>query len=95
MLPYKTLRLDGNPLDVLADSAAKSVIVAIDCAHQPGSTSQLRSDLNPAVEPLQMFPIENTEWAKSPIRFNIETNRGDLSDLLYPLENLRKIGAEE
>ncbi len=69
--------------------------------------SQLRGDLGVPVQPLQMYHIVGSEWVKSPLRFKIEPERGDtieeanetdgrkLSDLMYPLENLRKKGSEE
>jgi hypothetical protein len=106
LLPYNTLRLEGNPLALVVDSAANSLIVSIDCAHEAGSTSQLKSDLDAAVQPLQMFHIMDSEWVKSPLQFNIEAERGatveegnktgrNLCDMLYPLEHLRKIGGEE
>jgi hypothetical protein len=105
-LPYKTLRLEGNPLDVVVDSTATNLIVSIDYAHEAGSTSRLRSKVDAAIQPLQVFRIIDSEWIKSLLRFDFQSERGtivegreasgrDLSDLFYPLENLRKIGGEE
>jgi len=81
--------------------------VSVDSAHEPGSTFQLRSDLDPAVQPLQIFRMIDRDWVKSPLQFNIgseaapsvsdgnKTGGRNLLDLFYPIENLRKIGGEE
>jgi hypothetical protein len=102
----QTLSLEGNPLDLVIDSELESMIVSVDSAHEPGSTFQLRSNLNPAVQPLQLFQKIDSKWVKSPLQFSIGSEAappvidgykigGNLSDLLYPIEKLRKIGGED
>jgi len=104
---YQNLRLEGNPLGLIIDSELRSMIVSVDSAHKPGSTFQLRSDLDHAVQPLQVFQKIDSEWIKSPLQFSIgseaappvgdsnKTSNRNLSDLLYPIEKLRKIGGED
>jgi hypothetical protein len=95
-------------LGLVIDNGLKSMVVSIDNVHETGSTFQLRSDVDPAVLPLQVFQNINSEWAKRPLQFNIGSEaslpvsdgektggRNFLSDLLYPIEKLRKIGGED
>jgi hypothetical protein len=104
---YQNLGLEGNPLGLVIDSGLKSMIVSVDSAHEPGSTFQLRSDGDAAVQPLQIFQKIDSGWVKSPLQFNIgseaalsisdgnKTGGRNLSDLMYPIEKLRKIGGED
>jgi len=83
------------------------MVVSVDSAHEPGSTFQLRSDPDAAVQPLQIFQKIDSGWVKSPLQFDMgsevappasdgnKTRGRNLSDLLYPIEKLRKIGGED
>lgn len=103
----QNLRLEGNPLGLVLDDGLRSIVVSVDSAHETGSPFQPRSDLYPAVQPLQIFQNIDSEWVKWPLQFNIgseasppvsdgnKTGGRNLSDLLYPVEKLRKIGGED
>jgi hypothetical protein len=104
---YQTLKLDGNPLGLIIDSGSKSFIVSIDGIHKPGSIIQLRTDRDAAVEVLQCFQNFTSEWVNSQLRFRTGPEvttplsgddahgAGEFTDLLYPLQKLRKAGCED
>lgn len=93
-------------MDVVIDDST-SIIVSIDSIHEPGSASQRRADLDATVHPLQVFQMKDSDVVRSPSQFKFKyeleatvdkdekTGRRNISDLLYSLQNLRKIGGEE
>ena len=99
--------LEGNPLDMVVDGSMNSLIVSLDCAHEPGSTSQPRRYLNAAMQLLQRFSMKDSKWVGGGLRFKTRSHEGviageddnddlgSLSSLLYNLETLRKRGGEE
>ena len=103
----QTLMLEGNPLDLIADSSTGSVILSIDCVYRPGSMSEIRITQDSAVNPLQNFELMASELVRKPNQFNYESSTEEdmsklakddfkgLSSLLYNLEILRKRGSEE
>ncbi len=103
---YETLKLDGNPLDLVVEESTSTLIISIDNFHKPGSTDQPRMNADDAALPLVVYNVKDSLWVESPLRFDVSidkvshdadaiTQSQGLSGTLYTIENLRKRGGEE
>jgi len=101
----ETLKLDGNPLDLVVDESTGIFIASIDYVHKLGSTDQLRDSSVECPLPLQTYQVKGSSWAKSSLRFDVAVSNGSdaveahtqakgLSGILYTIEKLRKRGEE-
>ncbi|KAI9698182.1 MAG: tRNA (guanine-N(7)-)-methyltransferase non-catalytic subunit trm82 [Candelina mexicana] len=103
----QTLSLAGNPLDVAMCKATRSINVAIDNVHKPGTTRILRNNQGNAFMQrfVKLSQAESRSWVKDDRSVSAINLQGSfemtdqqmkvLPDLLYGIRNLRKRGKEE
>jgi tRNA (guanine-N(7)-)-methyltransferase subunit TRM82 len=92
--------LPGNALAVAADFSNPqcSIIVSVDSIHKPGSTTSCRSEAGDVLNPLYSFKFQGHELHEAStfkLADDDESQSAALTNLLYPLENLRKRDGEE
>jgi hypothetical protein len=92
---------------MIADSSTQTIIVSIDCVHQPGSRTELRPRQDIDIKPLYIVKLSEVPWATVPLQFDYNVKKGaggeemdredfrQMLNTLYSLESLRKRGGEE
>lgn len=110
-LIYKqSLPLKGNPLGIAIYESTASIVVSIDNIHKPCSTTFLRDNPTDSEVLLQCFSLRddsgsslwegNAKWVQPIEHINRQgsfnaSSLGEISSLLYTVENLRKRGTDD
>jgi tRNA (guanine-N(7)-)-methyltransferase subunit TRM82 len=93
----QTVPLPGNALDAVV-GPSNTLVVSVDCIHEPGSNVELRDSFDETTGSLQSYVFQNLnaisnsafEEVEGEVEFEGEKALTRWTNLLYNLENLRK-----